>query len=174
MLLWDISRHSSLTDNILSKQRQTDPVSCGLTPRDVRAQGQGQILRVCSGPAYHPQRALFCLALHLPRDSITCVGVAGSGLSPGPQPGPLKGWSPHTIRSLIWTKIERGLTAHLLRRMFSTSSVVWLYRFSMSFMYSFVFFFSCYVYLCSICSVMYACSIFKVFILNFIYPSCCL
>ena len=156
MLLWDISRHSSLTDNILSKQRQTDPVPCGLTPRDVRAQGQGQILRVCSGPAHHPQRALFCLALHLPRDSITCVGVAGSGLNPGPQPGPLKGWSPHTIKSLIWTKIERGLTAHLLRPVFSTSSV-WSYRFSFSIIYSFffllcVFIFDMFSYVCLFCS----------------------
>ena len=35
----DLSRHSLLTDNSLSEEQQTDPVPCGLTAGDIRAQG---------------------------------------------------------------------------------------------------------------------------------------
>ena len=33
LLLWDISRHSLLTDNTLSKEQQTDPVPCRSEPQ---------------------------------------------------------------------------------------------------------------------------------------------
>jgi len=33
LLLWNISRHSLLTDNTLSKEQQTDPVPCRSEPQ---------------------------------------------------------------------------------------------------------------------------------------------
>ena len=61
LLLWDISRHSLLTDNTLSKEQQTDPVPCRSEP-----QSQVQMLGSLLGPAHPPQGALLCLTLHLP------------------------------------------------------------------------------------------------------------
>ena len=77
LLLWDISKHFPLTDNTLSKEQQPDTVPCRSEP-----QSQVQILGGLLGPGHPPQGSLFCLTVCLPRDSITCVHVSGSTLSP--------------------------------------------------------------------------------------------
>ena len=172
LLLWDLSRHSLLTDNSPSKEQQTDPVPCGLTPGDIRAQGPVQTLRLCWGPAHPLQKTPFCLTLHLPKDSITCVVLQALVSVLDSRLGISRGWSPHAIRSLIWTNTERGLTAHLLRPVSSTSSVVWSHRFGFSITYSFFFSIMC-IYILYVQLCMFVLQL-KFFILKCIYPSSCL
>ena len=82
-----------------------------------------------------------------PRDSITCVAVAGSDLNPWrPGPGPQRGWSPHSSRSLIWTGSGESSLLLSWGSSFSTASVVLLYRFSISVIYSFIYMFCMYLY----------------------------
>ena len=102
--------------------------------------------RVCLGFAHPLQKIPSYLTLHLPKDPITCVCVAGSDLNPGPQVRPLRGWRPHTMRSLSWTKIKRGLTAHLLRPLFRNKLSCLTVYIGISFINSFFYF----VYLCSV------------------------